>query len=209
MARRSIDMISKLYYHVLLYKAETHLKDKLLLGADLPPLFDQGNLENTEFREMPSSTKAGYSFLRDPANDALHNKNTAQYILSYVFSTPAERFKFFDGNHPIPTAFEGWLTDAAYFVEILAVLIHISSGQPTRGTEITATTIYNNNKGGLRNLYWTHKCAMITQSYSKNSYRTGDQYIARFLPKALSYLLVTYLAVVRPFEKQVSHLFSS
>ncbi|CAO3638363.1 unnamed protein product [Mucor hiemalis] len=78
---------------------------------------------------------------------------------------------------------------------------HISSGQPTRGTEITATAIYNNNMGGIRNVYWAYKSIMLTQSYIKSSHKTGDMYIARFLPKSLSYLVVTYLAVVRPFER--------
>jgi hypothetical protein len=98
-------------------------------------------------------------------------------------------------------AFSEWLHDADKFVEILLLLVHLTSGQPTRGSEVTSTTIVNKASGGIRGVYWCNKTVMITQYYNKSTNVHGDKFIARFLPNAISKLMVVYLIIVRTMER--------
>jgi hypothetical protein len=125
---------------------------------------------------------------------------------SHIASDPVLESKFYsqtDSNSFIEdvSSFKVWLRNAGKFVELLSVAVLCTGGQPIRGSELTSTLIINNDKGGLRNVFWTHQRIMISTYYSKNSNVSGDKSIARFLVKPLSYLLVIYQAIVRPFER--------
>lgn len=190
------------FYHSLMDKATLLLKENILLGCNYSDLFDNIDENQANFHDLLSSTRAGYSFISDNRNTLLASQDTRSRLLLHVLSTQDLGLRFFgiDGHSPNNVAFSEWLGYASSFIEIVAILVHISAGQPTRGTEVTAATIVNNSLGGLRSVFWCKKTMMIVQYYNKSSTVHGDKFIARFLPKPLANLLVAYLAIVRPFE---------
>lgn len=188
--------------HSLMDKASFIFKDNILFGLDYSDLFDAVDPNRTNFQDILSSTRAGYSFINDRSNTSLASQETRSRLLLHILSDQELSLRFFgvDGNSPNEVAFSEWLSHASNFVGIIALLIHITAGQPTRGTEITAATIVNNSLGGIRSVFWCKETIMIVQYYSKSSTVHGDKFIARFLPKPLANLLVAYLAIVRPLE---------
>jgi hypothetical protein len=86
-------------------------------------------------------------------------------------------------------------------LEFLLILIHITGGQPGRGTEIT-TLRYANAMQSMRNIFIKEGQVMIVTEYNK-SVAVMDQVkvIPRFLPEQVGKLLVIYLADVLPIRQ--------
>ena len=90
----------------------------------------------------------------------------------------------------------GWL-------KALLALCHVASGAPARGTEINQV-IWHNTLINPRNLFLdpVNHVFLIRLAYSKTFNRDGQEKDAvRALPQSLSYLLLGYLAYIRPFEE--------
>ena len=87
------------------------------------------------------------------------------------------------------------------FLEYLLILIHITGGQPGRGTGITMLR-YANAMQSMRNIFIKEGQVMIVTEYHK-SVVVMDQLkvIPRFLPERVGKLLVIYLADVLPFRQ--------
>jgi superfamily II DNA helicase RecQ len=84
----------------------------------------------------------------------------------------------------------------------LLTLCHLTAGAPARGTEINQV-IWQNTATIPRNIYldpMSH-IFLIRLGYSKGFSRNGQEKDAvRALPESISYLLLAYLAYIRPFE---------
>lgn len=176
--------------------------NELLLGAHLPCLGESADmLDNTNYVDLLSCTRDGYSYINDPQNRVL-NEN-AEYISNHIFSNQLIYEKYFTTKDEISNevAFSEWLSKAGLLMDLLLLLCHLSSGQPTRGTEHLASTIANNGFGGVRSLYWVQNTVCLVQYYNKSSKKHGDKFIARFLPKPIAHLLTAYLTIIRPMEK--------
>ncbi|KAJ1956737.1 hypothetical protein GGI12_005229, partial [Dipsacomyces acuminosporus] len=93
-----------------------------------------------------------------------------------------------------------WMRSVAKFQDYLAMLIHISSGQPSRCTELATLAI--RSKGyAPRNIFVLDNAFTFVTGYSKSrSLTRKDNVIARYLPKEFSGLLLKYFALVRPME---------
>ena len=79
----------------------------------------------------------------------------------------------------------------------------MTSGAPARGTEISQV-IWLNTPENPRNLFLdpVNHVFLIRLAYSKTFARTGQEKDAvRALPQSVSYLLLAYLAYIRPFEE--------
>ncbi|EDP48565.1 telomere-associated RecQ helicase, putative [Aspergillus fumigatus A1163] len=79
----------------------------------------------------------------------------------------------------------------------------MTSGAPARGTEINQV-IWQNTPINPRNLFLdpVSKLFLIRLAYSKTFSHTGQEKEAvRALPQSLSYLVLAYLAYIRPFEE--------
>ena len=176
---------------------------KLLFGRPMPDLLDPENPMQTNFMEKMQNTKFGYSFLNDRSNPSLTREETRAYILNILCNDLDLSVKFLgDGTSENKVAFGSWMKDAGEFVKIMTILIHLTSGQPSRGTELLESSSICNTESGPRSLYWVHNTVMFVQSYNKSRSRTGkDMMIARFLPKYLLPMFLTYLVCVRPMEK--------
>ena len=62
----------------------------------------------------------------------------------------------------------------------MVTLVHISSGQPARGTELAAL-LWRNTANGERNLFVSRGTLMLLRRYAKTRNAVGDQYVQWFL----------------------------
>jgi superfamily II DNA/RNA helicase len=87
-------------------------------------------------------------------------------------------------------------------VGLFSTLIHLTSGQPARAEEIGSILLINTSDGTGRSFYFVHGTIMLLQVYHKGrNYLNHEKRIARFLPTALTELLLKYLLFVRPVER--------
>src|SRR5579859_1198667 len=81
------------------------------------------------------------------------------------------------------------------------ILVHITGGQPGRGTEIT-TLRYANSMQTLRNIFVKEGQVMImTENHKSEAMTDQSKVIPRFLCSRVSKLLVVYLSDVLPFRQ--------
>jgi hypothetical protein len=86
------------------------------------------------------------------------------------------------------------------FLKLLLVLIHMASGQPLRESELFSITWYNTQR--RRNAYVKHGLMMLYTTYHKGQQQTGKfKDNIRFLPAAISDLLLDYLSWVIPLRQ--------
>lgn len=180
------------------------MKQELCFGHAVPELLDRTRPFDTQFVDKMQSNVLGYSFHNDESNATLTDKSTRRFLLDCIWHDPTlhSRFISFD-NDLNPVALGAWLKKAGAFIRVLGLLIHITSGQCSRMSELVeATTTCNTAEGGTRSLYWLHGTIMLVQSYNKSRSRTGlDMLIARFVPSFLLPLVLQYLVIIRPFEQ--------
>lgn len=81
------------------------------------------------------------------------------------------------------------------FLQRLLLLVHMSSGQPLRESELFSVTWRNTQR--QRNVYLKHGLVMLHTTYHKGQQQTGKfKDNIRFLPAAVGDLLVDYLVYV-------------
>jgi len=86
------------------------------------------------------------------------------------------------------------------FLGHLLCLIHLTSGQPARGTELLSVQLENTSNNGMRNLYLFNGLVAVVPRYHKGYNRDKSvKSIFRFLPREVGSLLTWYLWIVRPF----------
>jgi len=143
-----------------------------------------------------------YSFYTDPRNTIFADKKR---LLSALLSHPTRRAEFvaFEvaGNARLNVqALRAWLASYATFHELLMVYCHLTSGSPSRGTEITAIQLANTELYPLRNLIVFGKHLAYLCTYLKTSATSGhDSLIPHSLGAFASDLIVQDLAIARPF----------
>ena len=97
-----------------------------------------------------------------------------------------------------------WLRFVDEFRELLLFCVHITGGQPARGTEITSVR-YKNGFMQDRNVYIIHgQVAVITRYHKSQSQQDKPKIVPRFLPYRVAQLMVLYLAYVRPLQEYLS-----
>jgi superfamily II DNA helicase RecQ len=90
------------------------------------------------------------------------------------------------------------------FKEKLAVLIQISAGQPARAPELLSIRHYNTRSGGRRNIFIEDGKVVLVAAYHKGYNLGGNtKIIHRYLPQEVGELVVRYLWLVEPFQRQL------
>ncbi|TKA60633.1 hypothetical protein B0A49_13140 [Cryomyces minteri] len=90
------------------------------------------------------------------------------------------------------------------FRELLLFCVHLTGGQPARGTEITSVRFKN---GFLqdRNIFVMHgQVVVITRYHKSQSQYDKPKVIPRFLPSRVGQLLAVYLSHVQPFQEHLA-----
>lgn len=192
--------------------AQDMLHDLLLLGPDkddraelLPPL------SMRDLKDDPTVKTAGWSFLLDRRNSgqlAGHDR----WLLNRVRGDRRLRMQFLCGSGLSVwdrQATERYLQKVREFLERLLLLVHITSGQPARGTELLTLQWRNTNHGLRRNIFVENGLVTFVTSYHKGYSISGStKIIHRYLPPEVSELMVYYPWLIVPFCKQIALLAS-
>jgi hypothetical protein len=190
----------------------------LLEGGEVAPCLALGTLQDN-----PSQTQVGWNFLQDPQNHAVFA--AAVSAVSAVSATPPapgdtpgqhwllERVLLRDGFLEVRTVDEKpqatcnagkidqYLARVDGFLRRLLLLIHLTGGQPARAPELLSLRHSNTMSGGLRSIFLERGLVSTVTTYHKSYTATGTpRVIHRYLPAAVSKLVVYYLWLVLPFR---------
>ena len=93
------------------------------------------------------------------------------------------------------------------FLEQILLLIHLTAGQPARGTELMSLQHSNTAQGHHRSIFIEEGLISTVTSYHKGYNITGStKIIHRYLLKEVSELLVYYLWLVLLFLQKLNML---
>jgi hypothetical protein len=204
----------KAFVHIQAGRIWKQLGELLLLRdgermEDVAPSFLLSDLRDDATNRMP-----GWNFLNCPANkDSL--PDGSHWLLRRVLGTASLREIFCKVDNAGGGAAGEWKVVAAQiyadqvdaFLERLLLLIHMTSGQPARGTELLTLSHSNGPLGRHRNIFIEQGLIGTVTSYHKGYSTTrSTKIIHRYLPAPVGEILVYYLWLVLPFWQQLQLL---
>ena len=159
-----------------------------------------------EIRDDMANRLTGYFFVTDLRNSLDQYRS---WLLHRVVKIPIARERLVgDNRHELiwkSLGIKQYLEDCKQFMEQLLVLVHITGGQPARGTEILGLQ-YENTVQRRRNIFiYDGQVTCITEYHKSQSLTGSAKVIPRFLPANIGQLLVQYLVLVRPFCEYLSN----
>lgn len=191
------------------HSAQQSLEALFILGADESRAEIVPRMALHKTRDDPTNVTPGWSFLKDQRNvDTLPPGDT--WLLQRVIGSDRlrDRFCALDGGRKILwdlKEFQLYRTLVDQFLETLLLLVHLTAGQPARGTEITG--LQHANTTFHRNLFVEDGLVAIVTSYHKGYTCTGTtKIIHRYLPCEISELVVYYLWLILPFVQKMTLL---
>ena len=97
-----------------------------------------------------------------------------------------------------------YMRQVTCFRGMLLILMHISSAQPARGTEILSVRHCNTVQGGHCNLFIKDGIVVFVTKYHKGYQMSGDVKIIHwYLPREVGELVVWYLWLALPFIQRI------
>jgi len=165
---------------------------KNLRGLDLTKLQDDMNNQTN-----------GFSFLDEPHNGLSGGRervvaNLKQLPVWKTMTGIKDGRIYFRSKEVIK-----YTSKVEAFLEYLLILIHLTGGQPARGTELT-TIRYRNVLQNLRNIYIEDGQVMVvTEVHKSQTIMDAPRVISRFLPSRVGQLLVIYLTDILPFRRMI------
>ncbi|KAH5441620.1 hypothetical protein HBI60_255780 [Parastagonospora nodorum] len=139
----------------------------------------------------------GYSFLTNKANNL---GNGFEWTLNQLLTSSTGQQMRAQGmwTH---SAVRKFIKRIDSFLELLFLLVHITGGQPARGTEI-ASARWRNDYAQDRNIYVIDgQVAFITRYNKTQSQWDQPKIIPRFLPSAVGQILLLYLVYICPLRE--------
>ncbi|KAJ1673709.1 hypothetical protein EV182_004712, partial [Spiromyces aspiralis] len=168
-----------------------------------------------------AETKAGWSFAEDPRNqEAFGGVDGKRWLADRVAREERLRREFFGAD----TGTRGgrgrggggggarWRMERVceygeatkVFREQLLVLMHMSGGQPARGTELVTVQYKNSTEGDIRGLFVEDGAVVFVTMYSKTMGMSAKaKVIHRYLPREVGELAVYYVWLAVPFWRLV------
>ncbi|CAO2655088.1 Nn.00g101520.m01.CDS01, partial [Neocucurbitaria sp. VM-36] len=146
-------------------------------------------------------TKQGMSFVSRPGN---HLSNGLSWMLRRARSSEeGMQLQSRDGTWKGKNV-RRYLLQVERFLELLLGCVHITSGQPGRGSEIT-TIRHRNGLLQDRNIFVVDGQIMMVVRYHKSqSQWDKPKIVPRFLPPRLGQVMAVYLAYVQPFYEYLT-----
>ena len=177
-------------------------EEELMLGKGL-------SVKSGLIHDDLSETKPGYSFVSDGRNTIFKSKTL---LLDAIMGDPTLRERFVEFENPYDIRFNmhalrRWLASYSHFQLLQLVRSNLTTGSPSRGTELTAMLRQNTATNPMRNLVFFGKFATILCTYSKTSAATrSDKCIPHALDGFSSDLMVQDMAIGRPFAEFAAYL---
>lgn len=145
------------------------------------------------------NTSLGYTFLSDARNRGILRKQS-NWILERILGDEALRTEWLLGSGLRPRAVTRYGEVVEQFRTKLLLLMHLTGGQPGRGSEVLSIRHRNTSYGGARNIFLWKGLVCFATSYHKG-YRSRQKLkiVHRYLPDEVGVELVRYLWLVLPF----------
>ena len=184
---------------LLTYDTRRLLDTKLLLELRTPTITLQ------RLGDYPSCSTPRFNFLLYEQNIELKRLDGSKWLLHQIYDSPRLRHRFWTdrtASRLVASAVSDYIRHVDQFRTNLAVLSHITSGQPARVPELLSIRQRNSYEGDQRGLFVDNGLVNLTTSYYKGSSiasRSDVKIIQRFLPPTISLLLVRYLWLVLPW----------
>jgi hypothetical protein len=182
----------------LFVDASNLMSTKLLYGFDLTA-FNSINLKS--LHDEPQKDEPGYSFLYDPKNNF---KSFADQFYHYIIAHCKGYFVEKIVDRKIvwnQEAVFNYLRACDEFHEHFLSLLHLTVGQPLRGEEASSLLLNKSANSISRSVYWHNGQILFLQTYHKGASKSGQgKYVARFVAPEHTRLVLTYLAIIRPFQ---------
>ena len=180
---------------------------QLMLYEDEAPELDIPNIPWDSLADNPAERMPGYNFTQDSRNSM--PVNGQEWLFNRLFHHTEIRDQFMDiDDHGTirwtQRRVKQYMQAIQTFKEMLAVLIHITDGQPGRAPELLSTRYENTRNGGVRNIYIENGLVVLVAAYHKGYHINGSiKIIHRYLPREVGELLVWYLWLIEPFQSQL------
>jgi hypothetical protein len=161
----------------------------------------------------PTENQRGWSFIRHSKNLQGTLPDRGIWLLKRVLDAPwlQEEFIYPESTPNEPRwnqkVCQDYLQQVDAFLERLLLLVHLTSGQPARGTEILSLRHVNTVNGHHRNVFIEDGMVSTVTTYHKGYSTTGNtKIIHRYLPKEVGELVVYYLWLIQPFRRKLEML---
>jgi hypothetical protein len=159
-----------------------------------------------------SNKAKGWNFLQDQRNADQLQQGSNRWLLNRVLENDWLRDKMLAMSPESQLqwkkkAVQAYFDKVDAFLERLLLLIHMTGGQPPRGTELIGLQHSNTAQGQHRGIFVEEGLISTVTSYHKGYNITGTtNIIHRYLPEQVSELLVYYLWLILPFWQQLDIL---
>lgn len=187
------------FVHGLVGRMRQQLVEELMFCSETaPPVIPWEGLYDD-----PTQNAPGWSFIRDIRTRWPVDGD--EWLIQRVRREPALRQRFVqpDGQGFRMHAIDRLFRVVSQFRERLAVAIHISAGQPSRGPELMSIR-HRNSERERRNIFIEDRMVVFVSRYHKGFHVHNDtKVIFRYLPRELGELVVWYLWLVLPFIEQI------
>jgi hypothetical protein len=193
-------------------KAQKELESLLLLHPeenrdDVVPSFFLHRLQDDH-----GNSQKGWNFFKDMRNTDQLQDGGERWLLDRVLENDWLRDEMLHVTKESQIrwkvkAVQTYFAQVDQFLERMLLLVHITSGQPARGTELMALQHSNTAQGHHRGIFIEEGLIGTVTSYHKGYNITGStKIIHRYLPREVSELLVYYLWLVLPFWQKLDVL---
>ncbi|KAK1920515.1 hypothetical protein P3342_008276 [Pyrenophora teres f. teres] len=150
-------------------------------------------------RDNPTDERPGWNFLKDHRTSM--PVNGERWLFERVGESASIRSRFMKPGTQSGVdrqAVERYMDRVVEFREKLAVLMHMTGGQPARGPELLS---------GHRNIFIEDGMVVFVTRYHKGYKVSGDvKIIHRYLPREVGELVVWYMWLVLPFQQRLEAL---
>jgi hypothetical protein len=193
-------------------KAQKELEGLLLLHPDEARDDVVPQVLLYRLQDNHSNEKKGWNFLQDQRNAGQLQQGGDRWLLDRVLENDWLRDEMLAISPESQLqwkkkAVQTYFDKVDQFLERLLLLIHMTGGQPPRGTELIGLQHSNSAQGQHRGVFFEEGLITTVSSYHKGYNITGStKIIHRYLPKEVSELLVYYLWLVLPFWQQLDIL---
>jgi hypothetical protein len=207
----SMDALRK-FIAVQVDKAQKELEGLLLLHPDEARDDVVPQVLLYRLHDNHSNEKKGWNFLQDQRNADQLQQGGNRWLLDRVLENDWLRDEMLAMSPESQLqwkkkAVQAYFDKVDAFLERLLLLVHMTGGQPPRGTELIGLQHSNSAYGQHRSVFVEEGLIGTVTSYHKGYNIAGSTKIVhRYLPKEVSELLVYYLWLVLPFWQQLDIL---
>ena len=161
-----------------------------------------------DIKDNPAESGPDWYFIHDPRNG--HLVDGSNWMLDRILDKAELQSRFFYKKKDLTwkeKEVHTYLKQVSSFMERLQLLMHVTSGQPPRGTELASIRYRNTVQGQHRNIFIENGLVTFVTQYHKGYSIDGTvKIIHRYLPKEVSELVVFYIWLILPFRQQLESL---